>query len=135
VTLLGDAETIHLVGLRRSFPVASYLFYVFEKMRIPTVLHGAPGGLNSESTIRSGDVAIVVTVAPYSEEAVMLSRHAAERGVPVIGITDGADSPIVGIPGETLWVREVDIGAFRALSATLTLATALAVAVGTVRPR
>jgi DNA-binding MurR/RpiR family transcriptional regulator len=135
VTLLRDAQTIHLVGLRRSFPVASYLFYVFEKMRIPTVLHGAPGGLNSESAIRPGDVAIVVTVAPYSEETVALSRYAVEMGVPVIGITDGADSPIVGMPGETLWVREVDIGAFRALSATLTLATALAVAVGTVRPR
>ena len=135
VALLRDAETIHLVGMRRSFPVASYLFYVFEKMQIPTVLHGAPGGMNAESSIRQGDVAIVISVAPYSEEAVALARYAAERGVPVVGITDVADSPIAGVPGETLWVREVDVGAFRALSATLSLATALAVAVGTERSR
>ena len=135
VKLLSKAQTVHLVGLRRSFPAASYLFYVFEKMRIPAVLHGAPGGLQAESSIREGDVAIVITVAPYSEEAVTLSRRAAARGVPVVGITDGADSPIAGVPGETLWVREVDVGAFRALSATLTLSTVLAVAVGAERSR
>ena len=135
VALLREAKTIHLVGLRRSFPVASYLFYVLEKMRIPAVLHGAPGGLQSESAVRAGDVAIVITVAPYSDEAVALARHAAAAGVPVVGITDGAESPIANIPGETLWVREVDVGAFRALSATLALATALAVAVGAERSR
>ncbi len=135
VALLGKAETIHLVGLRRSFPVASYLAYVFEKMRIATVLHGAPGGLVSESAIRTGDVALIITVAPYSREAVEIAKIAADRAVPVVGITDGTDSPLVGIPGETLWLREVDVGAFRALSATLTLATALAVAVGTERSR
>ncbi len=133
VALLGAARTVHLVGLRRSFPVASYLSYVFEKMQIPVVLHAAPGGLEAASAVRPGDVAIVVTVAPYSDEAVRLAGHAAERGVPVVGITDGADSPIAGMPGETLWVREVDVGAFRALAATLTLATALAVAVGAAR--
>ena len=135
VSVLGAAQTIHLVGLRRSFPVASYLSYVFDKMHIPTVLHGAPGGLGSASAVRRGDVALIVTVAPYSPEAVEIATMAADRGVPVVGITDGADSPLVGIPGETLWVREVDVGSFRALSATLTLATALAVAVGTERSR
>ncbi|WP_299841851.1 MurR/RpiR family transcriptional regulator [uncultured Jannaschia sp.] len=135
VTLLKAADTIHLVGLRRSFPVSSYLSYVFDKMRIPTVLHGAPGGLSSESAIRTGDVVVVITMAPYSEEAVQIARHAASIGVPVVGITDGTDSPIVGPPGETLWVREVDVGSFRALSATLSLATALAVAVGAERSR
>ncbi len=135
VGLLSGAETIHLVGLRRSFPVASYLAYVFEKMRIPTVLHGAPGGLVSVSAVRQGDVALIITVAPYSPEVIEISRAAASRSVPVVGITDGADSPLAGVPGETLWLREVDVGAFRALSATLTLATALAVAVGTERSR
>lgn len=135
IDLLQAAQTIHLVGLRRSYPVASYLFYVFEKMQIPAVLHGAPGGLWSESAIRAGDVTIVITMSPYSEEAVSLARNAADKGVPIVGITDGGDSPIVSLPGETLWIREVDVGAFRALSATLTLATALAVAVGAKRAR
>lgn len=77
----------------------------------------------------------MITVAPYSDETVAICGHAEHSGVPVVGIIDGADSPIAGNPGETLWVREVDVGAFRALSATLTLATALAVAVGTERTR
>lgn len=133
VALLRDANAVHLVGMRRSFPVASYLFYVFGKMQVPAVLHGAPGGLSAQNAIRPGDVAVVVTVAPYTEEAVELARTAADRGVPVIGITDGVDSPIVGIPGVTLWIREVDVGAFRALAATMTLATVLAVATGAER--
>ncbi len=135
VALLRDAETVHLVGLRRSYPVASYLFYVFEKMQVPAVLHAAPGDLGSRSAIRPGDVAIVVTVAPYTGEAVELARLAAARGVPVIGITDGVESPIAGLPGETLWTREVDVGSFRALAATMTLATVLAVATGAERAR
>ena len=39
-------------------------------------------------------------VARYVHE-----RVAAGRDVPVVGITDGTDSPIVAAPGETLWVR------------------------------
>ena len=115
--------------------MASYLAYVFDKMQVPAVLHGGPGGLNAQGLIRSGDVVIVTTVAPYTAEAVETARTAARRGVPVIGITDGADSPIAGLPGATLWIREVDVGAFRALAATMTLATVLAVATGAERSR
>ena len=131
--LLAGAETVHLVGFRRSFPVASYLFYVFEKMEIPAVLHGASGGLQAESALRPGDVAIVATVAPYSAEAVKIARAAAARDLPVVAITDATDGPLAGLPGVTLLVREIDVGAFRALSATLTLATALAVGTGAAR--
>ncbi len=135
VELLRDAHTVHLVGLKRSYPVASYLAYVFDKMQVPAVLHGGPGGLNAQGLIRAGDVVIVTTVAPYTAEAVETARTAARQGVPVIGITDGADSPIAGLPGATLWIREVDVGAFRALAATMTLATVLAVATGAERSR
>lgn len=133
VDLLAGAGTIHLAGYRRSFPVASYLFYMLEKMGIPAVLHGASGGLASDSAVRPGDAMLVVTVAPYSDEAIALATRAADRGVPVVALTDAPDSPVAGLPGETLEVREIDVGDFRALSATLTLATALAVAVGTRR--
>ena len=36
VAMLSAAATLHLVGYRRSFPVASYLAYAFEAMAIPT---------------------------------------------------------------------------------------------------
>ena len=38
VDVLARAETIHLVGFRRAFPVTSYLAYAFEKMEVPAIL-------------------------------------------------------------------------------------------------
>lgn len=133
VDLLRKAETIHVIGLRRSFPAASYLAYVFEKMRIPVMLHSAVGGITHTQAIRPDDAVIAITFLPYSEETVELARHATGRGVPVFGITDGAESPIAGVSREILLVREIDVGSFRPLAATLSLATTIAVAVGTAK--
>lgn len=134
VQLLSGARTIHVIGLRRSFPAASYLSYVFEKMEIAAVLHSNAGALNNRSSLRPGDALIAISFMPYTEETLAMAFHAGAIGVPVVAITDGADSPLNDVEGEVLSVREVDVGAFRALSATLTLATALAVAVGAARP-
>ncbi len=133
VALLRDAAVIHVVGLRRSFPAASYLAYVFERMGIPVALHSGVAGLAHPHLLRAGDALIAITFTPYSAETVALARRAAQVGAPVVGVTDGLGSPIRDLPGETLTVREVDVGAFRPLSATLSLAATLAVAVGTAR--
>jgi DNA-binding MurR/RpiR family transcriptional regulator len=135
VDMLCRAGTIHIIGLRRSFPTASYLSYVFEKMAIASMLHDGVGGLGARSAIRPGDALIAISFMPYTPETIALAFDAAERGVPVLSITDGAGSPLEEVPGEILTVREVDVGSFRALSATLTLATTIAVAVGAARSR
>jgi DNA-binding MurR/RpiR family transcriptional regulator len=53
-----------------------------------------------------------------------------ERDHPVVAITDSLSSPLQRLNVLPLLVSEVDVGAFRALSATFALAIALAVAVG-----
>ena len=68
VGLLSRAETIHLVGLRRAFPVASYLAYVFEKMSVPAMLHDWVGKLDHRFALRPGDAVLAITFAPYSAE-------------------------------------------------------------------
>ncbi len=130
VILLGKAATIHVVGLRRSLPVASYLSYVLDKMKFPVLLHSAVGGVVHQNAIRPGDALIAITFPPYSAETVDLAHLAARQNVPVVAITDGPKSPIRAMSTEILTVSEVDVGAFRSLSATLSLAAALAVAVG-----
>lgn len=135
VKLLRDAATIHVIGLKRSFPAASYLSYVFEKMEIATMLHDGTGGLSNMSALRPGDALIAISFMPYTQQTVTLALHAASQGVPVVSITDGANSPLKDVPGEILNVREVDVGSFRALSATMSLATTVAVAVGASRSR
>jgi DNA-binding MurR/RpiR family transcriptional regulator len=133
VAKLAQAHTIHLIGLRRSFPIASYLSYAFEKMGISSMLHDMTGQMDHRHALREGDALIAITFAPYRQETVDLAQAASDRGLPVVAITDNAMSPL-RLPGVVpLLVAEVDFGEFRALSATLSLAITLAVSVGSRR--
>ncbi|WP_105382766.1 MurR/RpiR family transcriptional regulator [Neorhizobium alkalisoli] len=133
VQVLADAQMIHIIGLRRSFPVASYMAYAFEKMDVPAMLHSTVGRLDNRNAIRSGDVLLAITFSPYSAETIELVEAAQARGIQVVALTDTIVSPLRKYEAITLSVSEVDFGAFRSLSATLCLAIALSVAVGTRR--
>lgn len=133
VAVLARAETVHVVGLRRAFPVAAYFAYVFEKMQVPAMLHDSVGKLDHRFALRPGDAMLAVTFAPYSEETLALAQDARGRDLPVVGVTDQFTSPLARLCDPVLLVPEVDFGAFRSLSATLALALTLAVAVGSAR--
>ncbi|OYU39019.1 MAG: RpiR family transcriptional regulator [Pseudorhodobacter sp. PARRP1] len=133
VKLLAAADTLHVIGLRRAYPVASYLAYVFDKMAVPAMLHEGTGKLDHRHALRPGDAVLAITFAPYSEETIALATDARARGLPVVALTDRVNSPLARTSDAILTVPEVDFGAFRSLSATLALAIALAVAVGSAR--
>ena len=133
VSVLAAADTVHIVGLRRAFPVASYLAYVFEKMSVPAMLHDGVGKLDHRFALRPNDAVLAITFAPYSEETLTLAQDARARGLPVVALTDRMTSPLVRYADAILTVPEVDFGAFRSLSATIAMAIALAVAIGTAR--
>jgi DNA-binding MurR/RpiR family transcriptional regulator len=133
VVMLSRAGTIHVVGLRRAFPVASYLAYVFDKMAVPAMLHDGVGKLDHRHALRPGDAVIAITFAPYSEETVALAQEAKGRGLAVVALTDRVTSPVARWADAILTVTEMDFGAFRSLSATIAMALALAVAVGSAR--
>ena len=133
VEILVKADTLHVVGLRRAFPVASYLVYVFDKMAVPAMLHDGVGKLDHRFALRPGDALLAISFAPYSEETVALAQDAHDRGLPVVALTDRMTSPLARIADAIVMVQEVDFGAFRSLSATIILAISLAVAVGSRR--
>ncbi|MBP9182105.1 MAG: MurR/RpiR family transcriptional regulator [Fuscovulum sp.] len=133
VEVLAGAETVHVVGLRRAFPVASYLAYVFEKMQVSAMLHDGVGKLDHRFALRAGDALLAITFAPYSEETIALAQDARDRGLPVVALTDRMTSPLARTSDAVLTVPEVDFGAFRSLSATIAMAISLAVAVGSAR--
>lgn len=135
VDVLAAAPMIHVVGFRRAFPVASYLSYAFEKMNIAAVLHDGVGNLNPCHAIRKGDVVIAITFAPYSQETIDLAAYAHGIGNKVVAISDAPSGPLRKTGALMLSVSEVDVGAFRALSATISLAIALAVSVGAKRDK
>lgn len=133
VTILAQAGTIHLVGMRRALPIAAYLSYSLEKMEVPVMLHDGVGRLDMRHALRPGDALIAITFAPYTDATIDLARHAHDQGLPVVAITDAMNSPLNRIGATSLLVAEVDVGMFRTLSASLALALALAVAIGTRR--
>lgn len=130
IKAISEAQLVHIVGLRRAFSVAAYLAYAFEKMNVPTMLHDAVGKLDSRHAFREGDVIIAITFAPYTAETVDLAHAARRAGARIVAITDSLTSPLRQLTPLVLTVSEADFGAFRSLSATLSLAVALVVAVG-----
>ncbi len=131
VTLLSKAEMIHTVGFRRAFPVVSYLTYMLEKMDVPTMQHSGVGGIDQSLAIREGDIVLAVTFAPYAKKTAGIVEYARRIGATVIVITDvPPENGTVGPNDLNLIVQEADIGDFRSLSASLTLATTLAICVG-----
>ena len=48
VDILASADTVYLIGLRRSYPISSYMAYAFGKLGVRHVLVQATGGLAQE---------------------------------------------------------------------------------------
>ena len=133
VDRLAQARVLHLVGTRRAYPVVSYMGYMLQKMDIPCVVHTGTAGVEYTAVLQPGDAMFAVTFAPYAAETRSIAEAADARGVPLVILTDGADCPLAGIAEYNLIAREVDVGAFRVPTASMTLVTSIAVALGTLR--
>jgi DNA-binding MurR/RpiR family transcriptional regulator len=131
VETLARAETIYLIGLRRSFPITSYMSYAFGKLGIRNQLIGAMGGLAPEdvSFASKRDAVLAISFTPYASETVSLAQSVAARHVPLVAITDSPFSPLAPIAETWFEVTEANFEGFRSMAATLALAMTLTVAV------
>ncbi len=137
VDVLAKAETVYLVGLRRSFPISSYMAYALGKLNVRSILVDAVGGLAAEQFAFAGprDAVLAISFTPYASETVTLARAAAARQVPVVSITDSPFSPLAQLANVWLEVGEANFEGFRSMAATLTLAMTLTVAIAEKRGR
>jgi DNA-binding MurR/RpiR family transcriptional regulator len=129
IEILASAEIIHLVAARRLFPVTVYLAYAFGNLGQRCALLDHVGQLGREQIALAGprDAVLAVSYAPYAPATVDLTTIAAQRGNPVVAITDSPSSPLARLATVRLDVEEADHGAFRSLAATFALAMTLAV--------
>lgn len=130
VALLANAETIYVVGLRRSFSVAAYLSYALSHLECRPVLLDGMGGMFREqvSRITGRDILVSISFSPYAEETVMISEMAANAGAKQIVITDSQISPLATFSDLCFVVKEAQVDAFRSQSATLCLVQSLMIA-------
>jgi DNA-binding MurR/RpiR family transcriptional regulator len=127
VGLLAAAQTIWLMGSRRSFPVSTYLAYALQHTDKQVHHISAMGSMQDGQLrgMRQGDVLIAVSFAPYAEETAGIVRQAHEKGAHIIAITDSSLSPLARFSTRVLLVQETSVFGFRALTNTMAVAQSL----------
>ncbi len=131
VDILAAAETIYLIAKRRSYPLTAHMTYAFSKLNIRHQIVASPNGVDPEMVqfATPRDAAIAASFSPYAADSLNQSQELADRGVPVIAITDSAFSPLAACATHWFEVAEADFGGFRSLSASMALTMALPVAI------
>ncbi|MBF1994863.1 MurR/RpiR family transcriptional regulator [Serratia symbiotica] len=129
VELLNNAENIYVIGLRRSFSVASYLTYALRHLERRAFLIDGLGGMFTEqlSMVKPNDVVIAISYSPYAQEGLELVEWGAKRGAQQIAITDSQVSPLAAFSDVCFVVREAQVDGFRSQVAAMCLAQTLAV--------
>ncbi|QTF07819.1 MurR/RpiR family transcriptional regulator [Brenneria izadpanahii] len=133
VKLLANANTIYVIGLRRSFSIASYLTYALRHLERRAFLIDGLGGMFAEqlSMVQPDDVVIAISYSPYAQEVVELVSMGAKSGAKQIAITDSLVSPLAAFSEVCFVVREAQVDGFRSqissmcLSQTLMLSLAM----------
>lgn len=129
VELMVDAGAVYVVGLRRSFPVASYMAYALRHVDKPVHLIDGLAGMFTEQSamMGSGDLLLAISFRPYAKETAEIVGRARSAGVPVIAISDSRVSPVSREADICFDVRDAEVRQFRSLTASLCLAQTLVV--------
>ena len=132
VKLVAAAERIHVLAQRRAFPVAGYLAYALGQLELRTHLLDGAGGMLPESlrAVDKRDVLLVASFRNYSPDVIEAAKACTQRGVPVIAITDGPLSPLVGAAKVCFELADDSSKPFRSLVGPLCLAQALVMSTG-----
>ncbi len=132
IALLGGAETIYLLGLGGSYPVAAHLAYVLRKLGRRTVLlDGLGGGLREQAVAATrADALLAVSFKQYNADTVRLFAELIARGVRAVSITDNLLSPIARGAEIVFELHDMAEPALRTLVAPMSLAQTLAVGLG-----
>lgn len=129
VDLIAGANAVYIVGLRRSFPVASYLAYALRHVdKRAYLLDGVAGMLAEQSTmLTSKDLLIAISFQPYAAETVEIVGSTREQKARIIAITDSRLSPIAAASDLVFEIKDAEVRQFRSLTASLCLAQSLVI--------
>lgn len=133
IQLMEKARTIYLIGQLRSAPVALLLRYVLTMLGKSNVLLDDSGGLATHHArlVTPQDLLIAVSFRFYANEVVNIVEEAADRGVPIVAISDSSLSPLAKNADVLFAVPEHEYTFSRSLAAPMCLAQALCVALAT----
>lgn len=127
--LLRGAGEVWVHGVRRAYPVATYLHYLLLKVGIRCSLLDQAGGLLTPSLgrLHVGGVLLVVTYSPHAPETEQVIAAAHRVGVATLAITDPLPHAYAKDMAIRFEIREGEIMGFRSLSASMFVSQALVV--------
>ena len=135
VEMVRRAGQVWVIGARRAFPIAAYLFYCLVRLERRCQLLDAVGGMVPQqvATMTTDDLLIAVSFAEYAAFTVDTVKDAQIRGIPTLTITDRETSPLAHHADLSFLLGDPDGPAFRPLAGALCLAQTLVVAAADAR--
>jgi DNA-binding MurR/RpiR family transcriptional regulator len=129
IALIGAAETIFVLGLGGSFPVALHITYVLRKLGRRVALLDGSGSAIEEQAVAAApkDVLIAISFKSYNRDTVRLFPELVARGLPAVSITDSLLSPIVEGATVVFEIPDMPEAALRTMVAPMCLAQSIAV--------
>jgi DNA-binding MurR/RpiR family transcriptional regulator len=129
IELMHRAHTVYLAGVRRAFPVASYLAYSLSHVEKRAFLLDGVAGMTSEQSWMLGpeDVVIAVSFRPYARQTAAVAETAIANGSPLIAISDSRLSPVAKGAAVCFEIKDAEVRQFRSLTASMCLAQTLVI--------
>lgn len=129
--LLQNASEVWIHGIRRAYPVATYLHYLLLKIGIRASLLDDSGGLLEPSLCRlhNKGVLVIITYSPHATETEKVIAFAQQQGISTIALSDPVPSSHAKGIDLIFEIREGEVMGFRSLSTSMYVAQALAVQV------
>jgi DNA-binding MurR/RpiR family transcriptional regulator len=132
LVMLQEARSIHVIGLRRAFPLAAYMFYGLIRSERRCQLLDAVGGMVPQqvATMGASDLLVAIAFAEYAPLTVEVVQDAHIRGIPTLAITDSELSPLARNASLAFLIEDLAAHRFRPLSAAMCLIQTLIVGLG-----
>jgi len=129
-TIIG-AQRVHIVGLRKCFPIACFFQYATRIFFQNSQLLGRQPGMFAEevSLIGKGDVLLAVSFDPYTRETVEAVKSAEVAGASIVVVTDNAVSPLMSDKGHNFVVANRSPSFYRSLNGALAIMQSLVAAI------
>ena len=128
-----NAKHVYVVGMRSSASLAGFLgFYLNLLLDSVHVVSDTAVSEVYEQIIRihEGDVFIGISYPRYSSRTLKAMKFAKSTGAKVIGLTDGKNSPFVGVADMNLFAKSDMVSFLDSLVAPMSLINALIVSIG-----
>lgn len=121
IAQLQGVRLVHVIGLRRSYAVASYLAYALNRIGRTAVQITAQGGMVTEqaSAVGPQDLLVAISFPPYAADTLKVCEQAKANGAKVLAITNGVLSPLGRIADLLIEVNDAELKGFRSLTSAL----------------